>query len=374
MRFRLIVPALAALLGALALDAPPVPAANPAPPGGKRGIDTMTVNLDVGADIMVLLELDPTDPDYQAKLVATVTQLYYQTLALKPPKRMDRVAAEIVARLPDVVSVQEASLIRHESPGDLRVDGAVDAQDVEFDYLQLLVDALEARGAHYAVASVSDELDTELPLLNLSTMTLDDIRLTDREAILVRTDLPPGQLRAANPLAGNFDNVISTLGIEVTRGWCSIDLQVRGQNLRCICTHLEIENSPELQQAQALELLAGPADVDVPVIVCGDFNSDPLDRDGSGALAHDAMITAGFSDAWVVAHPDDLAGGLTWGHDANLANPAVAFDRRIDFVFYRGPRFTAAAADVLTLPLATTVPPLWATDHAGVGASILFKK
>jgi len=35
-------------------------------------------------------------------------------------------------------------------------------------------------------------LDVELPMLNLQTQTIDDARLTDRDAILIRTDLPPG--------------------------------------------------------------------------------------------------------------------------------------------------------------------------------------
>jgi len=36
----------------------------------------------------------------------------------------------------------------------------------------------------------------QLPMLNLQTQTIDDARLTTRDAILIRTDLPPGHLRA----------------------------------------------------------------------------------------------------------------------------------------------------------------------------------
>src|SRR5258706_315943 len=81
--------------------------------------------------------------------------------------------------------------------------GATPATNVVFDYLQMLVDKLAASGAHYAVAASTDELDVELPMLNLQTGTIDDARLTDRDAILVRTDLSPGQLRVSNPQTGH---------------------------------------------------------------------------------------------------------------------------------------------------------------------------
>jgi hypothetical protein len=34
----------------------------------------------------------------------------------------------------------------------------------------------------------------------------------------------------------------------------------------------------------------------MPVMICGDFNSDPLHRDGS--RAYDIYTRAGFKDAW----------------------------------------------------------------------------
>src|SRR3954462_2633580 len=162
--------------------------------GGKRGLDTMTVNLYVGGDAGRVLALDPSDPNYLTKLVATVTGVYYEIVQSQPETRLQGVADQIAARLPDVVAVQEASLIRNQSPGDLVFGGTSPATNVVFDYLQLLVDKLEAKGAHYAVAASTDELDVELPMLNLQTGSIDDARLTDRDAILVRTDLPLGQL------------------------------------------------------------------------------------------------------------------------------------------------------------------------------------
>jgi hypothetical protein len=348
--------------------------AGAAAPGGKRGLDTMTVNLYVGGPIDKIMTLDPTDPDYLTKLVSTVTTVYYDVLASQPSLRLQGVADQIVARMPDIVSVEEASLLRNQSPSDLIVGGSKPATTVVLDYLQLLTDALAARGAHYKVVATSQEIDVEMPMLNLQTYAIDDVRLTDREGILVRTDLPPGQLSVANPQNGHFQNVIQIpgTGISVFRGWCSVDVFLRGQNFRYICAHLEEETMPLLQVAQAQELLGGPAASELPVVICGDFNTDPLHRDGS--QAYDTMIAGGFKDAWAVANPANLVGGLTWGHDPFLADLDNAFDRRIDFVFYRGAGFVPVEAEVVDLWLDRTEPPLWGSDHAALAVSLLIER
>src|SRR5262249_54841321 len=151
-------------------------------------------------------------------------------------------------------------------------------------------------GAHYQIVAISPEIDVEMPMFNLQTGAIDDARLTDREAILVRTDLPPGQLSAVNPQSGHFSHVIQIpgTGTSVLRGWCSVDAFIRGQNFRYVCAHLEQETVPALQVLQVQDLLNGPAASALPVVVCGDFNTDPLHRDGS--IAYDAMIAAGFEN------------------------------------------------------------------------------
>jgi len=338
--------------------------------GGKRGIDTMTVNLYVGGGIERVIGLDPTDPQYPAKLVATVTGVYYEIVASQPQLRLETVADQIVARMPDVVAVEEASLIRNQSPGDLVLGGTTPATNVVFDYLQIMTDALAARGAHYQIAVTSQEIDVEMPMQNLATGSFDDVRLTDREAILVRTDLPPGQFQVSNPQNGSFTHVIQVPGTSLTipRGWFSVDVFVRGELFRYICVHLEEETVPALQVLQAQELLQGPAATRLPVLLCGDFNSDPFGRDGS--VAYGTFTAGGFEDAWAALHPLDPAGGLTWGHDEFLADINTAFDRRIDLAFFRGADFVPATAEVVDLPLSgRTQPPFWATDHAALSAA-----
>ena len=341
--------------------------------GGKRSLETMTINLYLGGGTQRVLGLNPADPGYITNLIAAVTGVYYEILASQPQVRLQGVAKAVAARKPDILAVEEASLIRNQSPGDLVFGGTSPATNVVFDYLQLLVDALAAQGAHYTVASSVNEIDVELPMANLQAGTLDDVRLTDRDAILVRTDLPHDQLRIRNPQHGNYTNVlqIPSLGLSVFRGWCSADMTVRGERFRFICTHLEEETVPQIQLLQAEELLNGPAGVDSPVMIAGDFNADTLHRNGT--LTYDAMIGAGFTDSWAALHRHNLAGGLTWGHDEFLADPSQALVWRIDLVLFRGGNFVPTEADVLDISLNRTQPPLWASDHAAVAAQFHFR-
>jgi len=341
--------------------------------GGKRDLDVMTANLYVGGGIDRVMALSPSDPNYGAQLVGAVSGVFYEIVASQPEIRMHRLAAQIADRLPDVVALEEASLVRVQSPGDLLVGGTTPATAVVYDYVQILLKELKARGARHKVAVSADEMDVELPMLNLQSGQIDDARLTDRDVILVRADLPPGQLSVVRSQSGHFSNaiLIPGLGLSVLRGWCSIDLFVRGRGVRCICTHLEEETAPQIQALQVQELLAGPAKTSLPVVLLGDFNADPLHRDGS--FAYDLIPAAGFGDAWAALHRGHLTGGLTWGHDEYLANPALAFDRRIDLVFYRGKGLEPVRAQVTDLATGRLQPPLWASDHACVNAEFRFR-
>ncbi len=341
---------------------------------GDRDLDVMTVNLYVGGDISGVMALDPTDPYYGYYLINTVADIYDDIVASDPPARLQTVADEIAERMPDVVAVEEASLLRRQSPGDLASGGIIPATTVVYDYLQLLVADLAAQGAHYQVVATANEMDVELPMLTDSqTLATDDVRLSDREAILVRSDLPHGQLRVCNPQSGNFATLIEipALGLAITRGWCAVDVTMRDSGFRVVCAHPEQETAADIQAAQIGELLAGPAKARQPVILVGDFNADALGRDGS--YAYDLIPAAGFTDAWAKLHPNTPSGGLTWGHDPLLIDPTTHFDRRIDFVFYHGKGLVPVAADVIDLATGLLPSPRWASDHAAVFATFELK-
>ena len=80
------------------------------------------------------------------------------------------------------------------------MDGRVTAAEtVDLDYVQILLDALARRGLQYEVVVESVGFDIELP----SNRGF-DVRHTDREVIIARTDLSSAQLRLSNPTAGHF--------------------------------------------------------------------------------------------------------------------------------------------------------------------------
>ncbi len=351
-----------------------VVSAAPAPrsgPGGKRDLAVMTQNCYVGAEIERVLLLDPADPAFLPKLIETVTTIYGQMLMSQPATRMSGVAQRIASQQPEVVALQEVYLLRTQSPGDLAVGGGTPATNVVIDFLNLITNSLAGQGVHYSVAAANTEADVELPMLNLQTGGIDDARLTDREVILVRSDLPPGQLRLLGAQGGHFTNVIvlPSVGITVWRGWCSADLCVRGRTLRFINAHLEEETQPVLQYLQGLELLGGPANTSLPVLVTGDLNSDGNRQNGT--LTYDLLLTAGFVDPWAVLHPG--MPGLTWGHDALLADPSWPLVWRLDLVLARGSNFSPQSADVLDNMLPRLEPPRWPSDHAGVSVHFRLK-
>jgi hypothetical protein len=357
----------AALLGVLSVLAV-IAVASPVDVGGKKAIKVYQGNAYVGGFIEAPLALDPTDPNYGSNLLVTVTGVYMQIAASDPPARMAGLAEEIATHRPDIAALEEMYTIE-QAPATLEGPGEF---TVVYDYLQLLTNALAAKGLHYKMAVVSTEMDVAMPMIaSLEPFEMAYARAIDHEVLLVRTDLPPGYLQVSDPQTGRFAThlqvPIGTDVLEVHRGWCSAEVFTRGERFRCICAHLEDESFPEIQEAQGQELLAGPANTEMSVVILGDFNADPLDR--TGTTTYHPFIQAGFKDAWAAMNPQEPAGGLTWGHDPNLADPTTDFVYRIDFVFYRGNQFTPTAAAVLDPQINVSAPPFWPSDHAALTAT-----
>jgi endonuclease/exonuclease/phosphatase family metal-dependent hydrolase len=364
---------LTALLLVVALfNVASIASTKPSQVGGKPDITVMTRNLYIGA------LLDPvvgaTDP---AQVPILVAQTVGKIVATDFPARSAALAQEIVDQQPDVVGLQEVTLLRMQSPGDFVVGNPVSATNTVLDYLEILQLQLAARGASYAVAAIVTNWDIELPMAVATDagFRLDDVRATDFDVMLVRTDLPPGQLRVVNSAAGNYVTAfqISVAGVTLSfpRGWCLVDLQSRGRSIRVINTHLE-SVSPLLRAAQAVELVSGPAGIDGEIICLGDFNSDPA---FPAPEAYAVMAAGGFSDAWAIAHPNDS--GYTWGQADDLLNPVSTVSERDDFVWFRGTRLSVEAVALVGHDASNRVPSLvnpqnllWPSDHAGVVARL----
>ena len=216
------------LVFTIALPAPAgeLPLAN-----NHKTVTVMTRNLYLGANLQPVF--DAMISGNRDTIVAAVTEIWRKVGSTNFPARAGGIAQEVEQAQPDLIGLQEAVLWRSQTPAD-SVGG--NAGRVEYDFVQILLDALAARGLNYAVVAEERGVDVELPgylsEANALLGLLSDIRLTDREVILARTDLSVSELKLSNAQTGHYATnfrfpVNGTLFVE-TRGWASVDAEVRG--------------------------------------------------------------------------------------------------------------------------------------------------
>ena len=341
------------VLAALALlIVPAASAEEPHPFAGDRQVTVMTQNLYLGTDL---------NPIFGASslpgLFAAVGAGWMQVQSNDFPARAQVIADEIAAAKPDLVGLQEAELYRTDTPAD---GSATPAEHVAYDFINLLVGALAERGLSYAPVSTFNGTDVELPAGLPPTM---DVRFTDRVTMLARTDENTSDLKLSDAQSGTYPTSVTlpTVAGPITapRGWVSVDVKIRGKSFRLITTHLEAF-SPLVRNAQAAELLAGPADTTLPVVAIGDFNSGP----GTDLGAYGIMAGGGFADAWPGGP------GLTCCHANDLHNANAPLTKRVDLVLTRG-GFETVSEQVVGADLSDRTPSgLWPSDHAGVVATL----
>jgi endonuclease/exonuclease/phosphatase family metal-dependent hydrolase len=276
------------------------------------------------------------------------------------PSRAAAIAKEVAAAQPDLIGLQEATIWR---TGPLLGD----ATHLEYDFTQILIGALAARGLTYRAVATSTNADLSFPAdVDGDLKTL---RMTDQDVILARFKRG-SRFAVLTTSHGNYDATfhlnVPVLGDEpFTRGWAAVDVRAgaAGRPFRFVTTHLDAFDSA-VRDAQAQELLAGPASsLKVPVLVAGDFNAIP------GSAPFTDMTHAGFADAWPALHGS--APGYTGTQSDTLDNPTSQLSERIDAVFLRGSRTGVLAADTIgDTPADKTPAGLWPSDHAGVTATI----
>jgi endonuclease/exonuclease/phosphatase family metal-dependent hydrolase len=325
----------------------------------------MTRNLYLGADLTPVLAA--TSPQ---GLVAAVTAVWANVQATNFPERAEALADEIAEGDPHLVGLQEAVLWRSQTPA-----GPGSATHVEYDFLQILLDELSARGKHYAaVAGVTVGSDFEAP--RSTPNGLQDIRLTDRDVLLARTDLPARNFSVANAQAARFQNHVPicrpVLGcppnpsLRLERGWVAADATLRGRTTRVVTTHLE-PLVPAVQEAQTDELLAGPLNTTLPTVLLGDLNSAAGgvgSTPGTDTQSYNHLLAAGFTDAWTATRPRNP--GFTCCQAPDLRNPVSNLTQRIDYVLLRGRVSALATSRVGDAQADRTPSGLWPSDHAGV--------
>jgi hypothetical protein len=337
-------------------------------PTDSQHITVMTRNLYLGANLdQAIAAIFSGD---QAAITDAATATWASVMATNFPERAGVLADELAHSQPQLVGLQEVSLYRT-GPPDTFSESPTPARRVRLDCLEILLQELNERNLHYAPVAVTKNFDVENPGYTAPGV-LQDIRLTDRDVILARTDLPASELKLSNVQTANFHtNASLPIGttvqfVTIWRGWASVDVKVRNKQFRFINTHLEQEGLfNQVQVAQGNEILNGPAKTSLPVILVGDYNSR---ADGTGTPTYSNLTGAGFTDAWSVTHPGEL--GNTFGHEPLLRNTTVNLTERIDLVLFRG-SVSAINADVVGDELGDRTPSgLWPSDHAGLMARI----
>ncbi|UCC73705.1 MAG: endonuclease/exonuclease/phosphatase family protein [Gemmatimonadota bacterium] len=323
-------------------------------------VTVMTFNVYVGADVDAII--DPTNP---YPIPVRVAQAFQQLHDTYFADRAEVIADEIERQQPHLIGLQEISLIRRQTPSDFVWPNA---EDVVFDYLDILMSELGSRGLDYQVAGVVENFDIEMPMY-VPEAPLDDVRLTDYDVVLAR-----GDVDVSNKLESNYGAFLGPPYVPVAlfRGYVAVDATVNGRTYRFVNTHLE-PASEYIQGLQAEELMAVLASAGKPVILVGDLNTEAP----TGAT-YQYIESQGYLDVWTRNLQKGEGEGLTNPHDLDLLNPTVDFTKRIDLIFVRnnggaskrpalGPVYATVWGDELHERLPSG---MWASDHAAVIAEL----
>ena len=316
-------------------------------------LTVMTYNVYVGSSAEPLLSIENL-----LQVPIEVASMYNNVIASDFPARAAAIAKSIKAYQPHLVGLQEISLIRQQSPGDRIAGGTIPAEEVIMDFLQILMDALQAEGLDYQVAAQIANLDVEMPMFTDTGIV--DVRLTDFDVLLARSDVAVSRATSAN-----YTNAltIEMLALEVQRGYIAVDATIAGVTYRVVNTHLEssVEANRVAQTQELVDILSGET---LPIVLLGDFNTAA--PDGAG---YQILLSAGYVDVWQM---DSEGTGNTCCQDDDILNEVSDLSRRIDLIFVRNLELpTAVMTHTIGDKPSERLPSgLWPSDHAGVVAHL----
>lgn len=327
----------------------------------RDNLTVMTRNLYVGADVT---SLSSTLNDF-SKLIAQVNRIISSVVASHFEYRVDAIVRDISEFEPEVVNLQEVALIKS-GVSDFLTNPAPNATCVEVDFLEIITTKLKEKGLDYQVASTSYNVDVEVPIDTL------DVRLTDRDVILVRSDISYSDPKSV-PFTSLYKIPINNIlpgaeDISVTRSYSSIMLNFAGKSIEVINTHLEAV-SQEIRALQADELISyldSTKSKDIPTLVVGDLNVFSHAED---SIYKKLVNNANLLDSWQASSSEDL--GETCCYSGDLTSGSLG--TRVDLVLYR-----QASKDELTVSQQLLLgnrdaekltlsngKRLWPSDHAG---------
>lgn len=370
-------------------------------------LTVMSRNIYLGADVGVAMELLPDFP-------AATQFMWDQMRKTDFPARSKLLAKEIESENPDVIGIQEATKWYCQK-------GPVAEQIVVFDFVNILLEDLQKAGLNYEIASKGENFaqnvgfeiapiplltkasDNELfPELFSSTEAFCGFEIAD--VLLIKQSLASSVLAVGTAEYKEKYTIIPTV-MSIYRGYSWADISINGKPVRFVTTHLESsfdDQEVPVSKIQADQLLKDLEKTKIPIVLIGDFNSDPRDPRSTADLnpggqpaqnevcqpqvsnptkqsaiaqcsAYWTIVQAGFTD---VGPDSGDAQNFTWGMDALLTGPeqnrlAVAqklgntqgFTDRLDYVFIKGSIEVADANLIGQFGSAG-----WASDHAGLVA------
>jgi endonuclease/exonuclease/phosphatase family metal-dependent hydrolase len=321
-------------------------------------LSVYTQNLGLGTRLSRLIDLRSgrVDPE-------NVFQRFRDVRRSGVAERVGAVASHIASEGPALVALQEAALVRR---GPVDGDDTSNAETVAVDYLAALTDALAtADGPAYRVAAVVTNADEEFVADSGSERF--DLRLTDRDVVLVREDVTVESTETENYALNAQLTLRDGRTVVATRGYALVEARLDGSPLTFVSTHLS-STSSDIREAQAAELAERVDSLDRPVVVAGDVNSAPSDGDQTAY----SLLTGPLRDVW------SGGGGPTCCQFSNLTNEESRLRRRIDVVLVRGAVEPLGARRVFHDPSSRVTVTVdgepterWVSDHAGVVADLV---
>lgn len=349
--------------------------------GGYRNVAPISIyqqNVYVGTDVDAVIAAGATSSD-PAVLFGALLGALNTFDATDWKARAGRMADEIRHQVPDVISLNEISTVSR------RGLDAYGVADNTTDFLPVFLGALTARRLDYRVVGQVRNTEVLIPL-SIDPSTGDIINgpdglpaafasLVDYDVLLVRNNL-----RSANVIAKNYQAYLPVnlgpIPVAIKRGYVAADVTVLGQTFRVVSTHPEPRTPvKEVQEAQVAELLQDLGATILPILVAGDFNSEPGDPTGS---PWEQMKRAGFVDLWTSRLGRPLP-GTTCCRTPDLRGSAP-LDRRLDYVWIRPDAGHRIGPVVMTVfgdeARERTASGLWPSDHGGLfsGVALLPKE
>jgi endonuclease/exonuclease/phosphatase family metal-dependent hydrolase len=208
----------------------------------------------------------------------------------------------------------------------------------------------------YEVAARNNDVKAELPDSNGNL-----IQFLERDAILIRKDHKLDVIRKQEAnFTVNLTVPLAGQPFTLLRGWSSIDVKIDGQVFRMINTRLD-PSVEAIRNAQALEIIQGPANTSLPVVITGDLNAPP------NSSTYNLFINAGFKDTWNIVGEGP---GFTHEQSPDLLNANSKLIERFDYILFKNGWEPIEAELVGESQNDRTKTGLWPSDHAGVSAKL----